>query len=488
MLYRSTRTDSTMYTGSQAILKGLAADGGLFVPSEIPTIDYKRLIDADYCTLGAEIVSLFLPEFSKDSMVAFFRKAYGKDKFSDHIVNLPKTGENEYTLELWHGPTAAFKDFALVLMPYLMQEAKRINNIKSKTVILVATSGDTGKAALEGYKDIEGIDIIVYYPYKGTSEIQRLQMDTQEGNNVKAFSFNGNFDDVQTAVKKAFLSSELNTYLEQQNIMLSSANSINWGRLIPQIVYYFYAYILLVKQNSITIDTLVDFCVPSGNFGDIMAGYYAKAMGLPINTLICASNKNNILTDFINTGIYNIEREFHKTLSPSMDILISSNLERLLYDTSNDPAYVNECFRSLSAVKQFTATDMLLKKVQETFFAGSADDIDVINMISKKYELSNYLCDPHTATAYCVLEQYKAKTNARHPCIVLSTANPYKFSTSVLSAFTTSAFEDEFHAVSMLENLTSTTAPKSISSLQNKPVRFSTVVDAETIIQTIKDI
>ena len=488
MLYHSTRRDNTNFTGSQAILTGLAPDGGLFVPSSIPKIDYTKLLNTDYYTLGAEILSLYLPEFSNNELNSFFKKAYSIDKFRDDILRLTNTGKNEYTLELWHGPTAAFKDFALVLLPYIVQESKKLNDIKTDTVILVATSGDTGKAALEGYKDIEGIEIAVFYPDNGTSEIQRLQMCTQEGNNVKVFALNGNFDDVQTSIKQAFLSSELKDHLSKRNKVLSSANSINWGRLLPQIVYYFYAYITLVNRNNITLGDTIDFCVPSGNFGDILAGYYAKEMGLPIGTLICASNANNILTDFLQTGVYNTNREFYKTISPSMDILVSSNLERLLYSFTQDSTMVEAYYKSLAESKSFSIPAEYLHDIQKTFFAGYANDIAVLDMIKQKYTKENYLCDPHTATAYCVLEQYKKKNGSSKPCVVLSTASPYKFSPDVLKALGNKVPENEFESIKILEEFTGTHAPDSITSLHNKPVRFSTVVEPSNIIQTIKEI
>ncbi len=486
MFYKSTRSSSDVYTGSQAIIKGLADDGGLLIPENIPIIDYKQLLGLSYQELGTEILSLFLPEYEKEHLYTFFKEAYGTEKFREKILDVVKTNETEYTLELWHGPTAAFKDFALMLMPYLLQEAKTINDNTSETVILVATSGDTGKAALEGYKDINGIKISVFYPHNGTSEIQRLQMATQEGSNVSVFAVNGNFDDVQTAVKKAFSSEELTTFMTTHHKTLTSANSINWGRLVPQIVYYFYAYAQLIEKKAIQPDDLVDFCVPTGNFGDIMAGYYAKQMGLPIGKLICASNQNNILSNFFKTGIYDANRDFYKTTSPSMDILVSSNLERLLYHVTQDASMVKALYGDFAKTKRFEVPKDILEKLQETFYAGYADDEKASNMISQKFTEQQYLCDPHTAVAYSVASQYKAETGSNTPCVVLSTASPYKFSNSVLSALHSSIPNDEFESVQLLEEVSKTKAPVQIINLKTKPVRFNKVIASEDIIETTK--
>ena len=336
-----------------------------------------------------------------------------------------------YALELWHGPTCAFKDYALQLMPKLLVEAKKNLGRTEKTLILVATSGDTGKAALDGYHDIPGVEIAVFYPTGGTSEIQRLQMATQEGANVAVYAVRGNFDDAQTGVKKVFGDKAIAAELEQRNIRLSSANSINWGRLVPQIVYYFAAYAQLLKAGKITFGDEVDFCVPTGNFGDILAGYYAKQMGLPVGKLVCASNENNVLTDFLTTGTYTAKREFFKTTSPSMDILVSSNLERLLYHVTGSDAEVAGFMQQLAATGSYTVRPETLAAIQETFSCGWSSEAEVAGEIRSRYEKDGYLCDTHTAVAFHVAAQKKRQGV---PMVVLSTASPFKFPRSVLSA------------------------------------------------------
>lgn len=488
MLYKSTRSSANTYTGSQAIIKGLADDGGLLVPVTIPTIDYKHLLNMTYQEIGTEILSLYLPEYKKDTLLSFFKKAYGNEKFSDKILDVVETSLGEYTLELWHGPTAAFKDFALMLMPYLLQEAKNINHNTDETIILVATSGDTGKAALEGYKDIDGIKISVFYPHNGTSEVQKLQMATQEGENVSVFAVVGNFDDVQTAVKKAFSSEELLNDLKTNHKTITSANSINWGRLVPQIVYYFYAYLYLVKSNQIQADDIVDFCVPTGNFGDIMAGYYAKKMGLPIGKLICASNQNNILSDFFKTGIYDANRAFYKTTSPSMDILVSSNLERLLYDILQDETAVKNLYDDFAKTKCFTISEDTLKELQKIFYADFATDDLASETIASKFKEQHYLCDPHTAIAYHVAKQFKKEKGTDTPCVILSTASPYKFSNHVLSSIHTTVPADEFDTIHLLEDISKTTAPAQIKILKSKQIRFTSVILPSEISKIAKEL
>ena len=339
MKFFSTRDHSRIVTASQAIAQGLSDEGGLFVPESFPQVDVEALCQLDYPELAAAVVSEYLTDYSKDFLAEAARTTYG-EAFGGKAGYLAPVEGDTYALELWHGPTCAFKDYALQLMPKLLVEAKKNLSRTEKTLILVATSGDTGKAALDGYHDIPGVEIAVFYPTGGTSEIQRLQMATQEGANVAVYAVRGNFDDAQTGVKKVFGDKVIAAKLAERNIRLSSANSINWGRLVPQIVYYFAAYAQLLKAGKISFGDKVDFCVPTGNFGDILAGYYAKQMGLPVGKLVCASNQNNVLTDFLSTGTYTAKREFYKTTSPSMDILVSSNLERLLYHVTGSDAEV----------------------------------------------------------------------------------------------------------------------------------------------------
>ena len=384
-----------------------------------------------------------------------------------------------YAFELWHGPTCAFKDYALQLMPKLLVEAKKNLSRTEKTLILVATSGDTGKAALDGYHDIPGVEIAVFYPTGGTSEIQRLQMATQEGANVAVYAVRGNFDDCQTGVKHAFADEKFaEKLLDEYRIALSSANSINWGRLVPQIVYYFAAYAQLLKAGKVRFGDKVDFCVPTGNFGDILAGYYAKQMGLPVGRLICASNENNVLTDFLTTGTYTAKREFFKTTSPSMDILVSSNLERLLYHVTGSDAEVAGLMKSLSETGSYTVRPETLAAIQESFGCGWSSEEEVAGEIRARYEQDGYLCDTHTAVAFHVAGCHKREGV---PMVVLSTASPYKFPRSVLEALGHTAPQNDFEAMQELEAATGRTAPASLAALRQKAERFSTVIDPAQI-------
>ena len=441
MKFFSTRDHSRIVTASQAIAQGLSDEGGLFVPESFPQVDVEALCQLDYPELATAVVSEYLTDYSKDFLAEAARTTYG-EAFGGKAGHLAPVEGDTYALELWHGPTCAFKDYALQLMPKLLVEAKKNLSRTEKTLILVATSGDTGKAALDGYHDISGVEIAVFYPTGGTSEIQRLQMATQEGANVAVYAVRGNFDDAQTGVKKVFGDKAIAARLAERNIRLSSANSINWGRLVPQIVYYFAAYAQLLKAGKIAFGDKVDFCVPTGNFGDILAGYYAKQMGLPVGKLVCASNQNNVLTDFLSTGTYTAKREFYKTTSPSMDILVSSNLERLLYHV------------------------------------GGRSEEQVAGEIRARYETDGYLCDTHTAVAFHVAAQ---KKRDGVPMVVLSTASPFKFPRSVLEALGHTAPENDFEAMQALEEATGRTAPASLAVLRQKAERFSTVIDPAQI-------
>ena len=473
MKFFSTRDHDRIVTASQAIAQGLSDEGGLFVPERFPQVDVRALCQLDYPTLAAAVVSEYLTDYSKDVLAEATRTTYG-EAFGGKAGYLASVEGDTYALELWHGPTCAFKDYALQLMPKLLVEAKKNLSRTEKTLILVATSGDTGKAALDGYHDIPGVEIAVFYPTGGTSEIQRLQMATQEGANVAVYAVRGNFDDAQTGVKRVFGDKTIAAKLAERNIRLSSANSINWGRLVPQIVYYFAAYAQLLKAGKITFGDEVDFCVPTGNFGDILAGYYAKQMGLPVGRLVCASNQNNVLTDFLSTGTYTAKREFYKTTSPSMDILVSSNLERLLYHVTGSDAEVAGLMKSLNETGSYTVRPETLAAIRESFDCGWSSEEQVAGEIRARYEKDGYLCDTHTAVAFHVAAQ---KKRDGVPMVVLSTASPFKFPRSVLEALGHTAPENDFEAMQALEEATGRTAPASLAALRQKAERFSTVID-----------
>ena len=476
MEFFSTRDHSRIVTASQAIAQGLSDEGGLFVPESFPQVDVEALCQLDYPELAAAVVSEYLTDYSKDFLAEAARTTYG-EAFGGKAGYLAPVEGDTYALELWHGPTCAFKDYALQLMPKLLVEAKKNLSRTEKTLILVATSGDTGKAALDGYHDIPGVEIAVFYPTGGTSEIQRLQMATQEGANVAVYAVRGNFDDAQTGVKRVFGDKAIAARLAERNIRLSSANSINWGRLVPQIVYYFYAYFRLAEQGAVEWGKPVDFCVPTGNFGDILAGYYAKQMGLPVGRLVCASNKNNVLTDFLRTGTYDARRTFYKTTSPSMDILISSNLERLLYHVSGSSEKVAGWMQELSATGKYTVDAETLAKIQQSFAAGYADDADGAAEIKARFDGDHYLCDTHTAVAFRVAET--RRTDA--PMVVLSTASPFKFPRDVLTALGGEAPASDFAAMAALTAGTGAEAPASLRELDKLEVRFKTVLQPADI-------
>lgn len=473
MKFFSTRDHDHIVTASQAIAQGLSDEGGLFVPERFPQVDVRALCQLDYPTLAAAVISEYLTDYSKDFLAEATRTTYG-EAFGGKAGYLAPVEGDTYALELWHGPTCAFKDYALQLMPKLLVEAKKNLSRTEKTLILVATSGDTGKAALDGYHDIPGVEIAVFYPTGGTSEIQRLQMATQEGANVAVYAVRGNFDDAQTGVKRVFGDKTIAAKLAERNIRLSSANSINWGRLVPQIVYYFAAYAQLLKAGKIAFGDEVDFCVPTGNFGDILAGYYAKQMGLPVGRLVCASNQNNVLTDFLSTGTYTAKREFYKTTSPSMDILVSSNLERLLYHVTGSDAEVAGLMKSLNETGSYTVRPETLAAIRESFDCGWSSEEQVAGEIRARYEKDGYLCDTHTAVAFHVAAQ---KKRDGVPMVVLSTASPFKFPRSVLEALGHTAPENDFEAMQALEEATGRTAPASLAALRQKAERFSTVID-----------
>ena len=479
MQFFSTRDRNRVVSASQAIAQGLSDEGGLFVPQSFPQVDVQAICGLEYPEMAAAIVGQYLTDYSQQFLAEAAKATYG-EAFGGKAGYLAPVSDSVYSLELWHGPTCAFKDYALQLMPKLLVEAKKNLNRTEKTLILVATSGDTGKAALDGYHDIPGVEIAVFFPTGGTSEIQRLQMATQEGENVAVYAVRGNFDDAQTGVKRVFGDGTIAAELAKRNIRLSSANSINWGRLVPQIVYYFAAYAQLLKAGKIAFGDKVDFCVPTGNFGDILAGYYAKQMGLPVGKLVCASNENNVLTDFLTTGTYTAKRQFFKTTSPSMDILVSSNLERLLYHVTGSDTEVAALMKSLAETGSYTVRPETLRTIQESFACGWSGEEQVAGEIRARYEQDGYLCDTHTAVAFHVAAQHKRDGV---PMVVLSTASPFKFPRSVLEALGQTAPANDFEAMQQLEEFTGRTAPASLSALRRKAERFNTVIDPEQIAQ-----
>lgn len=476
MQYQSTRNHETVVSSSEAIVRGLTPDGGLFVPQAFPAADLEGWKSLAYPELAARILALYLTDYDPEFLRRAAREAYG-EAFGGKAGYVQKVADGLFSLELWHGPTSAFKDYALQLMPKLLVQAKKNLGRTEHTRILVATSGDTGKAALAGYAGLDGIDIAVFYPNDGTSEIQRLQMATQTGDNVAVYAVQGNFDDAQTGVKKVFGDAAVAGELAARDIRLSSANSINWGRLAPQIVYYFYAYFRLVEQGAVAWGKPVDFCVPTGNFGDILAGYYAKRMGLPVGRLVCASNRNNVLTDFIRTGVYDKRREFYKTTSPSMDILISSNLERLLYHVTQDDAKVAAWMQELNTTGIYKVDDATLAVIRENFDCGCAGDEEAAAEIHTCFAEDHYLCDPHTAVAFRVAGQNRTEA----PMVVLSTASPFKFPRDVLAALGEPVPESDFAAMKQLTAKTGCAAPAALAALETLPVRFDTVILPEGI-------
>lgn len=483
-MYVSTRGNQEPLDFYEAILQGIGQDGGLLVPDfKIDQKDLKSLQKMNYVDLATEIISTFVPEDAKEDIRKLCQKAYGSGLFPDVVVPVEKAG-NVYVAELFQGPTAAFKDMALSLLPHFMTYSLKKKGEEREVMILAATSGDTGKAALEGFKDVEGTCIKVFYPIDGVSPVQKQQMVTQTGHNVDVIGIRGNFDDAQTAVKKAFNSRELKTLCDEHHVFLSSANSINIGRLIPQIVYYFYSYMTLVNQGDITLGDQVNFTIPSGNFGNCLAGYIAKQMGLPIQKFIVASNKNNILTDFFNTGEYNANREFYKTNAPAMDILVSSNLERLVYFLCQDASLVKKYYDELNLKGVYKVDENVFTKVKENFIAGWLNEEDVLKTIGDCYEQTGYLLDTHTAVGYGVYQQYHKNSNDNTKTILLSTASPYKFPKSVYKAITQKEL-DEYDAIEALNETTKVKIPTPLQGIKDREILHQKVIDKETIIDFI---
>jgi threonine synthase len=466
----------------------------LFVPDFTPKVQeewLESLVGMSYQERAFAVLRLFLTDYTDEELAACIKAAYNDIKFdTKDIAPLVNNGDNN-VLELWHGPTSAFKDMALQLLPQLLSTALVKTGETAEIVILVATSGDTGKAALEGFKDVKQTRLIVFYPEQGVSEIQRLQMISQEGDNVSVIAIKGNFDDAQTGVKNIFNDNAFNEVLDQKGFQLSSANSINWGRLAPQIVYYFSAYADIVKSGHISAGASVNFVVPTGNFGNILAGFYARAIGLPINKLICASNANNVLTDFLRTGIYDRNRTFNKTISPSMDILISSNLERLLYHiTDGNSKQVAEWMNELAATGRYDICKTYLAKIQKVFWADWSGDATTIDTIQKAFEDTKYVLDPHTAVAYKASENYRVQTGDKTPNIIVSTASPFKFNNSVLAALDKTAGQgkNEFAMLQDLSEVSGWKVPKGLAALENKEIRHKLVCEKGQMSEVVKNI
>lgn len=469
----STRNKNVEMNYSEGIIKGIADDNGLFVPQSFPTIDIKTLVDDDYQTIAFKILYHYLKdEFEADQLNNIIAKAYD-DKFSNPSIAPMTTYGQLHFIELFHGPTLAFKDMALSILPYLLTASKVIADLDEKIVILTATSGDTGKAALEGFSDVKDTEIIVFYPKDGVSPIQKQQMITQAGENTHVFGIDGNFDQAQSAVKEIFTDQDFKATLKTNDYIFSSANSINIGRLLPQIVYYFHAYMQLVRQGTIALGEAINIVVPTGNFGNILAAKYANTMGLPVNRFVCASNKNNILTDFINTGIYDLNREFMQTLSPSMDILISSNLERLLFHISNqDDQLVNQLMDDLKTDGRYEVTPTMKENLNQ-FYGNFCTDEETLQTIKTVFDDWDYLIDPHTAVAVKVYEKYKQDNpKDQHHTLLASTASPYKFPGSIADALSIDASGiDDFQLIEKINALTQVKIPKNIASLVSKDQR-----------------
>lgn len=478
MQYHSTRNETIRADSAQAVLEGLAPDGGLYMPQAIPVFDWQQCLQGSSQDMATRILSALLPDIP--DMPELVRRAYtGKFETEDLTPTVP-VGDFR-VLELFRGPTSAFKDVALSMLPQLLTAAKKAKGMDEDILILTATSGDTGKAALEGFHDVPGVRICVFYPDGGVSQVQRAQMVTQEGNNVAVCAVRGNFDDAQTGVKNIFAACQG----RELPFRLSSANSINIGRLAPQIMYYFRAYRDLLDAGKIALGDQVNFSVPTGNFGDILAGYLAKGLGLPVGTLICASNANNVLTDFIRTGTYDRRRPLLKTTSPSMDILVSSNLERLLYLLSGDTKLVASLMEKLNKEGSYTVPDELLAKIQAQFWAACCDDGRAAEIIGRVYKELGYLCDPHTASGWAAAEDYVAQTGDSRPMVVLSTASPYKFPAAVLHAIGGDISGSEYDQMRTLSAVTGVPIPKNLASLQGKPEKHTGVIDKDKMLEYV---
>ena len=488
MIYQSTRNDSLQASSAQAILDGMARDGGLYSPASLDGLafDWRSLLPLSTQEMATKILTVLLPSFSEAEMAALVRQAYAGKFETEELTPTVSVGDDTL-LELFRGPTSAFKDVALSMLPLLMTAAREKCGVDDDILILTATSGDTGKAAMEGFRNVPGTRILVFYPHGGVSPVQQAQMATQDGDNVCVCAVRGNFDDAQTGVKNIFAAVEQEELLAGKGVRLSSANSINIGRLAPQVVYYFRAYANLVQSGRIALGDPVDYVVPTGNFGDILAGYFARELGLPVGRLVCASNANNILTDFLTTGVYDRNRPFYRTVSPSMDILVSSNLERLLFLLSKDAQLVARLMDSLGKTGAYSVPASLKKQLDSLFYAGSCDDEGTKRAIGQVWQQYGYLMDTHTAVAYDVAQQYKAACPGHGPVVILSTASPYKFPAAVLEALGEDPGADEFKAMARVEEITSVPMPKNLRTLKERPVRHRDVIGPEDMLQYVLD-
>lgn len=480
--YESTRNSKVKVTSKEAIINGLSQEGGLYVYPDLDTIcvNLEKICQQSYIENAIDLLQLVLPDFSKEEISYCVHAAYDDHFDTPEITPLRKVGD-VYVLELFHGPTSAFKDMALTLLPHLMQVALRQQH--KKALILTATSGDTGKAALSGFQDVEDIGIMVFYPHQKVSDIQYRQMATQEGKNTFVYAIEGNFDDAQSQVKQLFLNEELQAFAKEHHIILTSANSINIGRLVPQILYYFESYKQLVQTNKIQLGDKIAFSVPTGNFGDVLAGYYAYLMGLPVSKFIVASNANHVLTDFLTTGVYDRNRDFIKTISPSMDILVSSNLERLLYYMSDhDTAFVSQCMSDLKVKGRYEIGEALLKKIQSLFVCGYLDDVKTKEVIANVYQNDHELVDPHTAIGIGVAQTMNLK-----PVVCLSTASIYKFAGDVCQSIGVDS-QDGWQAMRYLESISNQKIPTNLANLQNKPILHTEIISKEEMKSKVQQV
>ena len=495
MKYYSTRDTSLRYDAAEAIKMGLSRDGGLLTPVEIPQIDaafLQEMMTMSYQERTARVMGLYLTDYTLEELHGFAENAYGLDKYDTAAVAPVRTVDAKtHGLELWHGPTSAFKDMALQMLPQLLSAALKKTGEKKTACILVATSGDTGKGALEGFADVPQTKIMVFYPKDGVSAIQELQMVTQDGANVGVCSVVGNFDDAQSGVKRIFSDPEIREILAKRGYFLSSANSINWGRILPQVVYYISAYCDLVRDGKLAMGEKVNFCVPTGNFGDILAAYYAKRMGLPVNMLICASNSNNVLTDFLRTGVYDRNRPFHTTMSPSMDILISSNMERLIFDLSGgNDAEIRGYMKSLNEEGRYEVSDTIKAALTAEYWGGCCSEGDCTATMAAYWKEHGYLIDPHTAVAVNVMEQYRAATGDETVTVFVSTASPYKFGDSVLEAIGQQPVENSLERLDQMHAVTGVAVPRRLAALRGKERRFHQVCEKlgmeDTVLEFLK--
>ncbi len=498
MNYISTRGYDRKYSAAEAIITGIAPDGGLFVPETIPQIsagEIEEMKNMQFFQISARVLSKYLTDFTEAELLEFAQAAYDEEKWGENpipLVQLNAYNDREYILELWHGPTCAFKDVALQMLPHLMTASVKKTGINKKICILTATSGDTGKAALEGFKDLPGTEIIVFYPTGGVSDAQKLQMVTTEGSNTHVIAVNGCFDDAQTGVKKIFGDEAFAAKLDENGIMLSSANSINWGRLAPQIAYYVYSYVELLRQEKIGKGEEINIVVPTGNFGNILAAWFAKQMGIPVRKLICASNRNKVLCDFFSTGTYDRNREFFKTTSPSMDILISSNLERLLYEvTGGNSAQVIEWMTGLNTEGKYSVDKDTLKSLQHSFVGGFADETGVAKTILDVYDRTDHVIDTHTAVGFNIYGRYHTRSNDETKTVFVSTASPFKFAPAVMDSIRGAGYSGGRSIETVIKELSDESGleiPKSIAELGTKEIRHKDVIDKEQMEDKVAEI